>query len=211
MDRSYTNLLVRNKKWSAEQVKIDPDYFKRLVNVQKPEFLLIGCSDSRVPPHKITGTHPGEIFIHRNIANMVVHTDINLLSVMQYAIEVLEVNHIIVCGHYNCGGVKTALTNVSLGVIDNWLRNIKDVYRFNRAELEEIYDKDKLVNRLIELNVIEQVKNLAKNPMVQKSWKKRNAPQLHGWVYDLRDGLINPLIDIFPNETVDSTLYTYDV
>jgi carbonic anhydrase len=211
MDHSYLKLLIHNKKWSKEQIKRDPEYFKRLVNVQKPEFLWIGCSDSRVPPHKITQTQPGEIFIHRNIANVVANTDLNILSVIQYAVEVLEVNHIIVCGHYGCGGVKAALSNDSFGLMDNWLRNIKDVYRFNRDELESYFDGEQKLNRLVELNIEEQVKNLAKNAIIQKSWKKRNLPELHGWVYDLNDGIINPLMDVFPNSVVDSNIYKYDV
>ena len=184
MDHSYLKLLIQNKEWAKEQVQTDPDYFSRLVNVQKPEFMWIGCSDSRVPPHKVTHTQPGEIFIHRNVANIVSNTDLNLLSCLQYAVQVLKVNHIIVCGHYNCGGVKAAITKESLGLIDNWLRNIKDVYRFNREELENYFDYESRFNRLVELNVIEQVKNLAKNPMIQRSWNERQLPELHGWVYD---------------------------
>lgn len=211
MEHCYTKLLLQNRTWANNQMKEDPDFFKRLVNTQSPQYLWIGCSDSRVHPDTITGTKPGEIFIHRNIANLIVHSDINFLSVLQYAIQILEVKHVIVCGHYGCGGVKAALSNDSIGIIDNWLRNIKDVYRFNRNELENYFDHEKQLNRLVELNVIEQVKNLAKTSIIQKSWKERNSPQIHGWVYDLRDGIINPLIDIFPHETVDSGIYTYDI
>jgi carbonic anhydrase len=212
MEQSYTKLLLNNKEWSYNQLKTDPSYFNRLLNVRTPQFLFIGCSDSRVHPDSITGTTPGEIFIHRNLANLVVHTDINLLSVLQYSVDILEVKHIIVCGHYGCGAVKAALSHVSIGpLIDSWLRNIKDVYRFNRTELENYFDQEKQLNRLCELSVIEQVKNLAKTPLIQKAWKERNAPQIHGWIYDLKDGIINPLIDIFPHEIVDSSIYKYDV
>ncbi len=212
MDLSYTKLLVQNKEWSSKQMRDDPSFFTKLLNIRTPQFLFIGCSDSRVHPDKITGTNPGEIFIHRNIANLVVHTDINLLSVLQYSVEILEVKHIIVCGHYGCGAVKAALSHVSIGpLIDSWLRNIKDVYRYNRTELENYFDQEKQLNRLCELSVVEQVKNLAKTPIIQKAWKERNGPQLHGWIYDLKDGVINPLIDIFPHEIVDSSIYKYDV
>lgn len=207
----YDKLLKANKVWAEKKVIQDPEYFKRLVNVQEPKFLWIGCSDSRVPPDQITQTQPGEIFIHRNIANVVVHTDLNLLSVLQYATEYLKVEHIIICGHYGCGGVKAAVDNKSHGLIDNWLRNVKDVHRFNMNELDKISDSGKKLNRLIELNVIEQVKNLAKTSIVQKSWKENTSPSLHGWVYDLKDGIINPLIDIKPNSEliIDSEVYTY--
>jgi carbonic anhydrase len=155
--KSYEKLLLENKAWAAERVADDPEFFSRLANVQTPEYLWIGCSDSRVPPDQITGTKPGEIFIHRNIANMVVHTDLNLLSVLYYAVDVLKVKHIIVCGHYGCGGVKAAMTQQSLGIINKWLRNIKDVYRFHKEEINSLEDESSKLNRLIELNVKEQV------------------------------------------------------
>ena len=151
--KSYEKLLLENKAWAAEKVQDDPNFFNRLLHVQTPEFLWIGCSDSRVPPNEITGTQPGEIFIHRNIANLVVHTDLNLLSVLEYAVNVLKVRHVIVCGHYGCGGVKAAMNRHSLGIINKWLRNIKDVYRFHREEIDGITSEEQRVNRLVELNV----------------------------------------------------------
>jgi carbonic anhydrase len=205
----YEKLLENNKNWATKMVKDDPDFFNRLVNVQHPEFLWIGCSDSRVPPNEITGTRPGEIFIHRNIANMVVHTDLNMLSVLEYAVNVLKVKHIIVCGHYGCGGVKAAMTRHSFGLINKWLRNIKDVYRFHREEIDSIADEDKRTNKLIELNVQEQVMNLAKTSIVQKAWKERNAPHLHGWVYDLHDGVIQPVFEMEAGTHIDP-LYEFD-
>lgn len=207
--KAYEKLLDNNKNWATKMVKEDPDFFNRLVNVQHPEFLWIGCSDSRVPPNEITGTRPGEIFIHRNIANMVVHTDLNMLSVLEYAVNVLKVKHIIVCGHYGCGGVKAAMTRHSIGLINKWLRNIKDVYRFHRDEIDAIPDEDKRTNKLIELNVQEQVMNLAKTSIVQRAWKERNAPHLHGWVYDLHDGVINPVYEMEAGTHIDP-LYEFD-
>jgi carbonic anhydrase len=206
----YERLLHDNQVWAKAKLEEDPAYFERLVNVQTPEILWIGCSDSRVPPDQITQTKPGEIFIHRNVANMVVHTDLNLLSVLQYAVEVLKVKHIIVCGHYGCGGVKAAMGRNSLGIINKWLRNIKDVYRFHSEELEAIPVEQNRLNRLIELNIIEQVHNLAKTSIVQHAWKEWNAPHIHGWVYDLADGIIRPLFDIAPGTPMDHPIYEYD-
>lgn len=206
---TYKTLLENNKKWAAQSVEKDPDFFNRLSNIQTPEYLWIGCSDSRVPPDSITGTRPGEIFIHRNIANMVVHTDLNMLSVLQYAVEVLKVKHIIVCGHYGCGGVKAAMTHKSLGIINKWLRNIKDVYRFHEDELNSIPSEDDRLNKLIELNVQEQVLNLAKTSIVQKAWKDNNAPHIHGWVYGLADGLIKPIFEMPARTRIDS-IYEFD-
>jgi len=206
----YKKLLTANKNWAHEKVHQDPDYFTRLVNVQKPDYLWIGCSDSRVPPNEITQTQPGEIFIHRNVANLVIHTDLNVLSVLQYAVEVLEVKHIIVCGHYGCGGVKAAMSRHSFGLINKWLRHIKDVYKYNNEELSSIEDESMRLNRLIELNIIAQVQNLAETSIVQRAWKSRNAPSLHGWVYQLEDGIIHPLIEIDPNQHLDFELYEYD-
>ncbi|MBS4064174.1 MAG: carbonate dehydratase [Chitinophagaceae bacterium] len=207
--KSYEKLLIDNKEWASEKVKVDPDFFNRLVNVQKPDFLWIGCSDSRVPPDQITQTQPGEIFIHRNIANMVIHTDMNVLSVLEYSVNVLKVNHIIVCGHYGCGGVKAAFQQHSLGLINKWLRNIKDVYRFHQDEIRAIPDEEGRLNKLIELNVKEQVMNVAKTSIVQKAWKERNAPHLHGWVYDLHDGVIRPIFEMTAGEHFDP-LYEFD-
>jgi carbonic anhydrase len=162
-----------------------------------------------VPPDSITGTVPGEIFIHRNIANMVVHTDFNMLSVLQYAVEVLKVKHVIVCGHYNCGGVKAAMTHQSLGIINKWLRNIKDVYRIHYDEINFLPTETERVNKLIELNVQEQVMNLAKTSIIQKAWKENNAPHLHGWVYGLDDGLIKPIFEMAAGTHIDP-IYEFD-
>lgn len=207
---SLADLLKNNKRWAEEMVSADPNFFNNLVNIQTPKFLWIGCSDSRVPPNQITLTQPGEIFIHRNVANLVVHTDMNFLSVLQYAVVVLNIEHIIVCGHYGCGGVKAALENTSLGLIDNWVRNIKDVYRFNKIELDSIKDEEKMFNRLIEINVIEQVKNIAKTTLVQKQWKDKQSPVIHGWVYDLKDGYIKEIISIDHSDSFDEELYKYE-
>ncbi|MEY2835331.1 MAG: hypothetical protein RLZZ557_993, partial [Bacteroidota bacterium] len=187
----------------------DPEFFSRLANVQTPEYLWIGCSDSRVPPNEITGTAPGEIFIHRNIANMVVHTDLNMLSVLHYAVNVLKVKHVIVCGHYGCGGVKAAMTQNSYGIINKWLRNIKDVYRIHREEFYSIPDENKKIDRLVELNVKEQVLNLAKTSIIQQAWKDQNEPHLHGWVYGLDNGLIKPIMEMQAGTHIDP-IYEFD-
>lgn len=210
---NFQDLLKNNKLWAKKELGTDPLYFKRLVDIQQPKYLWIGCSDSRVPPDKITQTQPGEIFIHRNIANLVVHTDLNLLSVLHYAVNFLKVEHIIVCGHYNCGGVKAALSNKSYGIMDNWLRNIKDVYRFNKKEIEEYTDENRRLNKLIELNIKEQVNNLSKTSILQNSWKQNNLeyPFIHGWVYHLEDGLIQPLITISPGQKFDDDIYDYKI
>lgn len=193
---SISNLIKNNKKWAASELSGDPNYFNRLVNIQSPKFLWIGCSDSRVPPDKITQTQPGEIFIHRNVANLVLHTDMNLLSVVQYAVYVLKVEHIIICGHYNCGGVAAALSKQSFGLIDNWLRNIKDVYRIHKKEIDEIKDEKLKLNKLIELNIQEQVYNLSKTNLIQSYWKDNKIPEIHGWVYNLNDGIIKELLTV---------------
>ncbi len=205
----YEKLLLENKAWAAEKVADDPDFFNRLANLQKPDFLWIGCSDSRVPANEITGTRPGEIFVHRNVANMVVHTDLNLLTVLEYAVNHLKVKHVIVCGHYNCGGVKASMTNHNFGIINKWLRNIKDVYRFHREELDAIADEEKRADRLVELNVQEQVMNLAKTSIIQKAWKNEQRPQLHGWVYGLKDGIIKPVFEMEAGTHIDN-LYEFD-
>lgn len=207
--KAYEKLLLENKAWAKEKLVDDPDFFERLVHVQTPEFLWIGCSDSRVPANEITGTNPGEIFVHRNIANMVVHTDLNLLSVLQYAVEVLKVKHIIVCGHYGCGGVKAAFGNHSLGIINKWLRNIKDVYRYHREEIDAFETEDQQLKRLVELNVHEQVMNLAKTSIIQHAWKHENRPHLHGWVYDLHDGIIKPVFEMEAGDHIDP-IYEFD-
>jgi carbonic anhydrase len=201
--KAYEKLLLENKAWAKEQVQQDPDFFSRLEHLQSPEFLWIGCSDSRVPANQITGTHPGEIFVHRNIANLVINTDVNLLSVLEFAVSVLKVKHIIVCGHYGCGGVKAALTNNDYKqVLNMWLRNIKDVHRLYRDEIDAL-DGEARVNRLIELTVKEQVMNLAKTSIVQRAWKGGNYPHLHGWVYSLTDGIINPIFELEAGTHID--------
>ena len=188
----------------------NPGYFKRLAQLQTPEFLWIGCSDSRVPADRITGTQPGEIFVHRNIANMVVHTDVNLLSVLEYAVVHLKVKHVIVCGHYGCGGVKASMSNHDYKqVLNMWLRNIKDVYRLHHTELEAIKNEEQRFDRLVELNVIEQVMHLAKTSIIQRAWQKTNKPDLHGWVYGLKDGVIKPVFEMRAGTKLDP-LYTYD-
>ena len=209
MGNSYDKLLTDNKTWAEEQVKRDPDFFNRLSHIQTPEFLWIGCSDSRVPADKITGTQPGEIFVHRNIANMVVHTDLNLLSVLEYAVTVLKVKHIIVCGHYGCGGVRAAMGRTSLGIINKWLRNIKDIYLKHYDEVNLEINEEAKTNKLIELNVQEQVMNLVKTSIIQKAWKHEQRPHLHGWVYGLKDGIIKPVCEMSPGSKIDS-LYEYD-
>jgi carbonic anhydrase len=208
--RPYEELLKDNKLWADGRTKEDPDFFNNLKNVQHPEFLWIGCSDSRVPANQITGTLPGEIFVHRNIANLVIHTDVNLLSVLEYAVVHLEVKHVIVCGHYGCGGVRAAMSNKNFSqVLNMWLRNIKDVYRHNREELDTISDEDKRADRLTELSVIEQVQRLAKTSIIQKAWKLRNGPDLHGWVYSLKDGIIHPVYEMAAGSDIDP-LYRFD-
>ena len=208
--QSYEKLLLENKAWATEKVKDDPEYFHRLSQIQTPEFLWIGCSDSRVPANEITGTQPGEIFVHRNVANMVVNTDTNLLSVLDYAVSHLKVKHVIVCGHYGCGGIKAALTQNDFKMVLNmWLRNIKDVYRLHREELDSIKDEESRTDRLVELNVREQVYNLAKTSIIQRAWKQSNKPHLHGWVYGLKDGLIKPVFEMTAGTHIDP-LYEYD-
>jgi carbonic anhydrase len=198
----YNQLLKNNREWVASKLKEDPEFFTKLAKGQKPPVLWIGCADSRVPANEITGTKPGEVFVHRNIANMVVHTDMNMLSVLDFAVNVLEVQHVIVCGHYGCGGVKAAMTNKQYGIIDNWIRHIKDVYRLHHEELEAISDPQAREDRFIELNVIEQVYDLSKTSIIQNSWHRKKLPYIHGWVYSVADGLIKDL-EVSVNENSD--------
>jgi carbonic anhydrase len=207
--KEYKKLLLSNKAWASERLELDPSYFDNLSKTQTPLFLWIGCADSRVPAEEITNVGPGDIFVHRNVANMVVHTDINLLSVLQYAVEVLEVRHIIVCGHYNCGGVKAAMTNHDFGLINKWLRNIKEVYEKHYEDLHDIKDETARFNKLVELNVAEQIQNLAKTSIVQKAWKKRQFPHLHGWVFDIHHGEIKEILNINAGEWT-SPVFHYD-
>jgi len=208
--QSYEKLLLENKAWASEKISDDPGYFEQLAKLQTPEFLWIGCSDSRVPADRITGTQPGEIFVHRNVANLVVNTDVNLLAVLDYAVTHLKVRHVIVCGHYGCGGIKAAATKTDFKpVLNMWLRNIKDVIRHHREELDAITDEEQRSDRLVELNVIEQVNNLAKTTIIQRCWKKEQRPHLHGWVYGLKDGIIKPVYEMQAGTHFDE-LYEYD-
>ncbi|WNZ56543.1 carbonate dehydratase [Microbulbifer sp. MKSA007] len=185
-------LFARNRAWAEDRTAQDPQFFQRLSRLQVPKYLWIGCSDSRVPANEIVGMAPGELFVHRNIANVVVHTDFNCLSVLQYAVEVLKVEHVVVCGHYGCGGVQAAMGHSECGLVDNWLRHIKDVYARHRQELESL-DKESRSARLCELNVMAQVQNLAMTKIVQHAWDRGQRLSLHGWIYDIRDGLIRDL------------------
>jgi len=208
--KAYEQLLIENKSWAAEMLKVDPEYFKKLSQLQTPEYLWIGCSDSRVPANQITGTNPGEIFVHRNVANLVINTDVNVLSVLDYAVNQLKVKHVIVCGHYGCGGIKAAITNHDFKpVLNMWLRGIKDVYRIHRSELDLIFNEEKKNDRLVELNVMEQVFNLAKTSIIQRAWKNEQRPDLHGWVYGLKDGIIKPVYEMKAGTHIDE-LYEYD-
>jgi len=188
-----TKLLANNQAWAAQRVKNDPQFFTRLAGQQAPEYLWIGCSDSRVPANEIVGLDPGELFVHRNVANVVVHTDVNCLSVLQFAVDVLKVRHVIVCGHYGCGGIRAALDGTAHGLIDNWLQHVQDVKEAHHAELLALADVDARINRLAELNVTEQVRNLARTTIVQDAWRRDQPLQLHGWIYGLKDGLIHDL------------------
>jgi carbonic anhydrase len=182
-----------NRRWAKDAVERDPQFFKRLESLQSPELLWIGCSDSRLPPNEIIGRQPGELFVHRNVANLVEHTDVNCLSVLQYAIDVLKVKHIIVCGHYGCGGIRAAMQAQPLGLIDNWLRHVRDVHLWNREELSSIGDFDKRANRLAELNVEAQVANVCHTTIVQDAWRRGQKLTIHGWIYSLGDGLLRDL------------------
>jgi len=191
--KSLDDLLSHNKQWAANHVEQDPEFFQRLSAQQAPDYLWIGCSDARVPANDIVGLEPGELFVHRNIANQVIHTDFNSLSVVQYAVEALKVKHIIVCGHYGCGGVNAAMGDQEHGFVDNWLRHIKDVYFRNQQELDQITDEKQKFDRLCELNVMAQVHNLARSKVVQRAWRNGQELHLHGWIYSLEDGVLQDL------------------
>jgi carbonic anhydrase len=206
---SYRRLLLNNKAWVQDKMNLRPDFFTRTSGEQKPEFLWIGCSDSRVPAEEVTGVEPGELFVHRNIANLVIHTDFNMLSVVQYAVEVLHVKHVIVCGHYGCGGIRTALSPRHLGLINKWLRHIKDVYRLHAEELDGITDETKRFERLVELNVREQVHHLAQLSFVQLAWKRHQRPMLHGWIYDLHTGFLKD-VETINSGQLPHDIYTYE-
>ncbi len=211
MDTFYKKLIENNRQWVAKKTEQDPDFFNRLSKGQQPPLLWIGCADSRVPANEIIGADPGEVFVHRNIANMVVHSDMNMLSVLDYAVNVLKVKHVIVCGHYGCGGVAAAMTNQHIGLIDNWIRHIKDVYRFHAKELNAIEDQGKRLNRFIELNVHEQVLDLAKTSIIQAAWERGQDVHLHGWVYDIKDGLVQDLDITIKNNQALSEVYQLDI
>ncbi|MCF8244345.1 MAG: carbonic anhydrase [Saprospiraceae bacterium] len=193
MDKYYHKLLDNNIKVTQARLVEDPDFYKNLSLGQQPKVLWIGCADSRLAANEITGTRQGEIFVHRNIANMVVHSDMNMLSVLDYAVNVLKVEHVIVCGHYGCGGIEAAMSNKQYGLIDNWLRHLKDVYRLYQQELDAIEDEPKRLRRFVEVNVFEQVFDLCKTSIIQNAWQHRQAPHVHGWVYDISTGLIKDL------------------
>ncbi|MFY8067413.1 MAG: carbonate dehydratase [Flavobacterium sp.] len=193
MSDFYKKILENNKQWVEKKLAISPEYFNNLAEGQQPPLLWIGCSDSRVPANEIIGAEPGEVFVHRNIANMVIHSDMNMLSVLDYAVNALKVKHVIVCGHYGCGGVKAAMGNSSIGIIDNWIRHIKDVYRFHQKELDAITDENERFNKFVEVNVKEQVLDLAKTSIVQNAWKNGQELSIHGWVYGLNSGYVTDL------------------
>jgi carbonic anhydrase len=209
IQQSYQKLFENNKIYIEDKLASDPNYFEKLAEGQAPKYLYIGCSDSRVPANEITGTGAGEMFVHRNIANLVVHTDMNLMSVLQYSVEVLKVEHVIVCGHYGCGGVKAAVDNTSHGLIDKWLRNIVDVYRHYRKDLDAIADPEVRHKLLVECNVREQVYNLAMTPIIQRAMANSSL-QIHGWVYDLKTGAINDLDVDVDTEFKDFDLYKFN-
>ncbi|QED38535.1 carbonate dehydratase [Antarcticibacterium arcticum] len=207
MSDFYKQLIENNKKWVETKLDLDPQFFEKLSKGQKPPVLWIGCADSRVPANEIIGAEPGEVFVHRNIANMVVHSDMNMLSVLDYAVNALKVKHVIVCGHYGCGGVNAAMTNQSIGIIDNWIRHIKDVYRVHKKELDGIEDQTKRFDRFVELNVTEQVYDLAKTSIVQNAWNNGQDLTIHGWVYGVDSGIIKDLGVNFKNDSELDAVY----
>lgn len=210
MAQTINDLLSGNQTWVKNTLKHNPDFFNNLSLGQSPKFLWIGCSDSRVPATEITNAHPGSIFVQRNIANLVVHTDSNLLSVVNYAVKVLRVKHIIVCGHYGCGGVKAAMSNEKFGFLDNWLMHIKDVYRMHQSELDAVKNMQEREDLLVELNIKEQVNNLARVSFIQEEWEQAEFPYLHGWVYSLNNGIIKDL-DVSMNSNKDlDKVYRYE-
>jgi len=205
--RALKNLFENNKKWASKIKESDPDFFSRISKQQNPEYLWIGCSDSRVPANEIVGLSPGEIFVHRNIANLVVHTDMNCLSVIQYAVEVLKVKHIILCGHYGCGGIKAAMDSCEHGLIDNWLRNIKDIYRYHQVKIDALQSENEKLNLMCELNIVEQVANICHTTIVQNAWKSGQKLAVHGWIYSLEDGILKDLNVLVTNLAEISKAY----
>jgi carbonic anhydrase len=210
MPKTIEELLTGNKVWVKNTLKHRPDFFDQLAAGQTPKVLWIGCSDSRVPATEVTNALPGTIFVQRNIANMVVHTDSNLLSVVHYAVKVLKVNHVIVCGHYGCGGIRAAMSNQAYGFLDNWLMHMKDVYRLHQTELDGIADKEAREDRFVELNIIEQARNLAKISFIQEEWEHANTPTIHGWVYSIKNGLIKDLEVSLNHQRDLEKVYQYD-
>jgi carbonic anhydrase len=205
--RSLTHLIERNRAWAEKMTAREPDFFKKLCEQQSPEYFWIGCSDSRVPANEIVNLSPGEMFVHRNVANLVVHTDLNCLSATQFAVEALQVKHIIVCGHYGCGGVKAALQNQKLGLIDNWLRHVQDVMLKHAALLAAISEESERVDKLSELNIIEQVINVCQTTIVQTAWERGQELIVHGWVYSLSDGLVRDLNVHIAHQEEMATVY----
>jgi carbonic anhydrase len=209
MEDFYKKILDNNKEWVEKSLALDPEYFKHLAKSQKPPLLWIGCSDSRVPANEIIGAKPGDVFVHRNIANMVIHSDMNMLSVLDYAVNVLKVSHVIVCGHYGCGGIKAAMGNQSIGIIDNWIRHIKDIYRLHHVYLDSIINEEARFNAFVELNVKEQVFDLAKTSIVQAAWNNGQDLTLHGWAYGLNSGFVTDLsVDLNSDKDLD---YVYQL
>ena len=208
---SCKRLLLANRAWAVERLKIKPDYFESHVETQSPEFLWIGCSDSRVPAEEITGAEPGELFVHRNVANLVVPTDLNMLSVLQYAVEVLQVKHVVVCGHYNCGGIKSAMSNLrNLGPIHDWLQHLRDLYGAHLPEMEAISDAQGRWDRMVEINIKEQLDNLARTSIIQRAWSRESRPMLHGWAYNLRTGYLDDLSVLEPKVKVPDNVYRFE-
>jgi carbonic anhydrase len=204
MSDFYKKIIENNKEWVESKLALDPNFFADLAKGQTPPLLWIGCSDSRVPANEIIGAKPGEVFVHRNIANMVIHSDMNMLSVLDYAVNVLKVKHVIVCGHYGCGGIKAAMGNQSIGIIDNWIRHIKDIYRLHNEYLDSIEDETTRFNTFVEINVKEQVFDLSKTSIVQAAWKNGQDLTLHGWVYGLNSGYVTDLdVNISSNKDLD--------
>ena len=210
MEEYYRKLLLGNQKWVEEKLQEDPEFFNKLARGQSPPVMWVGCADSRVPANEITRTPPGEVFVHRNIANVVDHTDMNMLSVLDYAVQVLKVKHVIVCGHYGCGGIRAALSNQQFGLIDNWLRNIKDVYRLHQKELDALKNETLRENRLVELNVIESAFNICKTSTVQNAWNTGQKLHIHGWVYDVSNGLIRDLEVTVRDNSELGSIYKFD-
>src|SRR5690554_3976191 len=212
MDKFYQSMLDGNKKWAEDQVVKDPNYFNKLLKGQKPPVLWIGCADSRVPANQVINADPGDVFVHRNIANMVIHTDMNMLSVLDYSVNILKVKHVIVCGHYGCGGVKAAMGHTPVGIIDNWIRHIKDSYKFRKKDIEAIEDEKERFDRFVEWNTKQQVLNLSVTSIVQEAWSRGQELSVHGWVYGLDTGLVKDLDVTFGShdDIRNSSIYKLD-